>query len=37
VCNRPEAPAEASADAGASACCGSGSSHGELVQIDTAA
>ena len=37
VCNGPAAPAESAEGAAASACCGSGSSHQELVQIDTVA
>jgi hypothetical protein len=35
VCNRSPLPEETGA--GASACCGTGSPHSELVQIDTAA
>jgi thioredoxin reductase len=37
VCNRSAAPAEATAGAGSSACCGGGSPHAELAQIDAAA
>src|SRR5215207_5470094 len=34
VCNRPDVPAEPAAPAASSACCGGGSPHQELVQID---
>jgi hypothetical protein len=37
VCNGPAAPAEAAAGAPAAACCGGGSPHSELVQIDAVA
>jgi hypothetical protein len=37
VCNRPGAQYEVTVGASASACCGSGSPHAELIQIDAAA
>jgi hypothetical protein len=37
VCNRSAAPAAAGAGASASACCGSGSPHAALIQIDAVA
>ena len=37
VCNRPDVAPEPAAGAGSAACCGGGSAHRELVQIDAVA
>ncbi len=37
VCNRPDVAPDATAGAAASACCGGGSPHEELLQIDPVA